>query len=40
MTGSEQRAEAGLRDTRTIVIAGGVVLALAFGVRAVFGGVV
>lgn len=28
------------RDTLTIVIAGGIVLALAFGVRAVFGGVV
>lgn len=28
------------RDTRTIVLAGGVVLALAFGVRSVFGGVV
>ncbi|MBL7251434.1 MFS transporter [Alloalcanivorax sp. C16-2] len=40
MTGSEQRADTGLRDIRAIVLAGGVVLALAFGVRAVFGGVV
>ena len=30
----------GGRDARTIVVAGGIVLALAFGVRAVFGGIV
>jgi MFS family permease len=40
MTAGTTAAESGSRDMMIIVTAGGIVLALAFGVRAVFGGVV